>query len=61
MDKIIVKYKYGKFHTLDVISIGDKKPSGIYFYSYSEFKKQIGEVVEFLTGSKKYKLQKISF
>ena len=59
MDKIIVKYKYGEFHTLDIVSIGNKKPSEIYFYSYSDLKKHIGEIVEFLTGSKEYELQKI--
>lgn len=59
MKKNIVKYNYFGGKCIKVISINEELMEETYYFDYEDFKSNIVDLVELITGSTDYKLVKI--
>ena len=59
MKKNIVKYNYFGDKCVEVISINEELMEETYYFDYKDFKSNIVDLVELVTGSTDYKLVKI--
>ncbi len=58
--KNVVKYTYGEEKIIEVISINDKLIEDTFYFDYQDFKSEIVDLVELVTGSTEYKLVKVN-
>lgn len=57
--KNIVKYTKTRNGVIEIVKINNEKQDEIYYFSYMDMKDNIEDLLELLTGSTKYTLERV--
>lgn len=57
--KNIVKYTKTRNGVIEIVEINNEKQNEIFYFDYVDMKNNIGDLLELLTGSTKYTLERV--